>query len=144
MTTILCNQQYCDFNKSEKCLKEHITLCNITSVPRHFWFACFTYSGKDPSVREKTIRETFKQIEEIIGDDFLPNSEDPPLTKDRNVIRQIPSINARANEIHLKLLAYLQDESGGFDVWWAGLSGWHQEALENGMIEIIEKCLRDG
>ena len=75
MTTILCNQQYCDFNKSEKCLKEHITLCNITSVPRHFWFACFTYSGKDPSVREKTIRETFKQIEEIIGDDFLPYVE---------------------------------------------------------------------
>jgi len=53
-------------------------------------------------------------------------------------------IGCMANEIHLKLLAYLQDESGGFDVWWAGLSGWHQEALENGMIECIEKCLRDG
>ncbi len=44
-TEILCDNQDCDFNKSEHCQKEHIILSNITTVSQHFWFACLDYSG---------------------------------------------------------------------------------------------------
>ena len=48
MTSIQCNQQYCEFNKHEICTKKHITLCNIKDISQHFWFACFDYSGDQP------------------------------------------------------------------------------------------------
>ena len=57
--TILCDQQDCEFNKSEKCLKEHITLCNIKNVSQDFWFACFDYSGKQSLPLNKKINGKF-------------------------------------------------------------------------------------
>lgn len=49
MTTIYCDQQNCELNKSETCLEKHITLCRIRDVTQHFWFACFMYKAKDTS-----------------------------------------------------------------------------------------------
>ena len=53
-----------------------------------------------------------------------------------------------ANEIHLKLLALLQDKSrilddkaNVFNPWWDTLSTDQQNEIENGMIEIIQSFL---
>ena len=61
--------------------------------------------------------------------------------KKKYLYTSTPPPNRKTNEIHIKLLAYMQDESRGFRNWWYSISAKRQKSIENGMIEIIKTCL---